>query len=325
MSDHVLVGDVGGTNSRFALAAEGDGISLAEVRSYENDNFDGFHTVLKTYLSDISHNPRQALFALAGPPDKSGAIKLVNRDWPIIRSEDLEATTALEEVWLVNDFKAMSRAIPELKPSAFSTIRQGAPDPDAPIIVTGPGTGFGVGTLVPMDNGTYHIVSGEGGHAAYSARTIREAQLMDRLISEFGYISTEMIVSGAWLQTVFDHISDMHGRDRAILSPLEVLQRAENGDAVCEEVCQLRANAIMGAAGDLVLINGGLGGVVLTGSVAQGMTQWLTSSAALDRFENRGSHTDYISQVPVSVLHDASAPLIGAAALLFGDQRDDTQ
>ena len=325
MAAPVLVGDVGGTNCRFALAGRDAGaIALQAVKTFANDAFGAFDQALAAYLAGIDETPRRALFALAGPPERDGSIKLVNRDWPRVHPGALARAAGLQQVTLVNDFAAMARAIPELPATAFETIRAGTPDPGAPVIVTGPGTGFGVGTLIALKAGSYHVLTGEGGHAAYSPRTQREASLVERMAVEYGYVSTEMIVSGAWLQPVFDHLSDMHGRPRETLSPAEILARAEAGDALCEEVCALRARAIMGAAGDIVLINGGRGGVVLTGGVAERMTRWLRAPEALARFESRGSHSDYMQSVPVRVLHDASAPLIGAAALIIGEADEHT-
>ncbi len=320
MEARVLVGDVGGTNCRFALAGRvQDAIEVHEVRKLRNDDHASFADALATYLSGIDEKPCRALFALAGPPQGDGSIKLVNRDWPRVHPGVLAEGAGLEKVTLVNDFAAMARAIPELGPEAFETIRPGTPAPGSPVIVTGPGTGFGVGTLIPLADRRCHVLTGEGGHAAYSAHTVREARLAERMAGEYGYVSTEMIVSGAWLQPVFYHLSDMHGRPRETLSPAEILARAEAGDALCEEVCQLRARAIMGAAGDLVLVNGGRGGVVLTGGVAERMVRWLCAPEALARFEERGSHRDYMRPVPVRVLHETTAPLIGAAALILGD------
>lgn len=318
MSDVVLVGDVGGTNCRFALAhREGAAIQLNEVRKFKNDDYSAFGEALSAYLNLIDQTPKRALFALAGPPQPDGSIKLVNRDWPRVHPGELAEAARLDSVTLVNDFAAMARSMPELPDEAFETVRPGTHEPGAPVIVTGPGTGFGVGTLIELEGGDYQVLTGEGGHAAFSASSVREAALAERMTTEYGYVSTEMIVSGAWLQPVFDHVSDMHGQPREALTPNDILSRAEAGDPVCEEVCTLRARAIMGAAGDLVLINGGRGGVVLTGGVAERMTDWLTSPEALARFEQRGSHTAYMTNVPIHVLRDSTAALIGAAALIL--------
>lgn len=320
MGEPVLVGDVGGTNCRFALAVRDPGgeIRLTGFEKLPNDEFERFSDALQAYTAAMLHAvPRRALFALAGPPGDGGAVTLTNRDWPTVRPEHLKAVAGFDDVTLVNDFAAMARAVPELGSEVFETILAGTPKPGAPVLVTGPGTGFGVSTLLPMPGGDWRVLTGEGGHAAYAAHTPREAEIAARLAAEHGFVSTETVVSGAWLQAVVDVISDLHGRKRAERPAADILAGADAGDPVCIEVCELRARAIMGAAGDAALITGAQGGVVMTGGVAERMGKWLRSADAEIRFRGRGARTPWMADIPVSVLHAAEAPLIGAAALAF--------
>ncbi|MEM0984913.1 MAG: glucokinase [Pseudomonadota bacterium] len=320
----VLVGDVGGTRSRFAVAHRGDaGIVLEAFRTFPNASYTAFAEVLSAYLSqaplsqDFGPVPPRALFALAGPPLADGSVTLTNRDWPTIRPGDLEQAMGIPAVSLVNDFAAMARAVPEMAADAFETVLDGRGVGDAPVLVTGPGTGFGVSTLVPTAGGGWRVLTGEGGHAGFAARTQREAEIAERLFAEHGFVSTEAVVSGGWLPRVLDVVSDLHGQARRDLAAGDVLAQAEAGDPVCAEVCALRARAIMGAAGDAALITGAQGGVVLTGGVAEHMGAWLRTSEAVERFRARGKRSDWIAEVPVRILHAAEAPLIGAAALAF--------
>lgn len=320
MGATVLVGDVGGTSCRFALAMRGsDGqIALSGFEKLANDDFARFSDALGAYAGRLAGPvPHRALFALAGPPEDDGSITLTNRDWPAVRPAHLMQAAGLKAVTLVNDFAAMARAVPELPPEAFETVLPGTPKPGTPILVTGPGTGFGISTLLPLEAGGWRVLTGEGGHAAYAPRTQREAEIAARLATGHGYVSTENVVSGAWLQPVFDVISDLHGRPRMALEAAEILARADEGDPVCVEVCEVRARGIMGAAGDAALITGAQAGVVLTGGVAERMGKWLRSADAEIRFRGRGPRTPWMAGVPVSVLHADEAPLIGAAALAF--------
>lgn len=346
MIGRVIVGDAGGTSLRFALARRtAEGIELETTRKYSEIKdahgqvakplFKTFDDALATYIEETGLDPSglEALFALAGPPEPDGSVLMTNRRyWPRIRPEALMARFGLSSAFLVNDFAAMARAIPELPEEHFVEILPGEARPGAPIVVTGPGTGFGVATLTITPAGQYMPVTGQGGHAGYAAQTVREAELAARLPgcekaqeifaanglpTDSHYVSTEMIISGEWLKPVFDILSDLHGVERRELSAKEILAGADEGDPVCVEACLLRARGIMGAAGDVVLINGGQGGVVLTGGVAERMPDWLKHQEAVARFRERGSETPFMKDVPVRVLMDHDAPLIGAAALVF--------
>lgn len=318
MNRTVLIGDVGGTSIRFALGRRGaGGVEISEFEKI-SDPFDRFSDALGQYLQKHDIKVEHALFAIAGPVAEDGTVTMTNRpDWPTISPRELEARFGLHEVTLVNDFAAMARAIPEMKSEDFVEVLPGEAVEEAPIIVTGPGTGFGVSTLLHEYDGSWRPVTGQGGHTAYAPRSVREAEMSERMAAEHGYISTEMVVSGIWLQPVFDVISDMHGQPREELPAGEILRRAEAGDPVAREVCLVRACGVMGAAGDLVFINGGHGGVVLTGGVAERMVAWLKSPEAVRRFRERGTESYYVEQVPVKVLMNHEAPLVGAAALLF--------
>ncbi|MEM9738563.1 MAG: glucokinase [Pseudomonadota bacterium] len=346
MNAAVIVGDAGGTSLRFSLARLTDnGVHLEAQRKYSEVKdahgqvvkplFKSFDDALATYLEETGYDPagRDALFALAGPPETDGSVLMTNRGyWPRILPGALTARFGLASATLVNDFAAMARAIPEMPGQDFVEILPGEGRIGAPVIVTGPGTGFGIATLTTTPAGRYMPITGQGGHAAYAARTVREAELAARLPkcekaqailkahgqdAECAHVSTEMVVSGEWLKPVFDIISDLQGVDRSDLSAADILERAEAGDPVCVETCLLRARAIMGAAGDVVLINGGQGGVVLTGGVAERMPRWLRHPEAAARFRERASETPFMKDVPVRVLMNHDAPLKGAAALLF--------
>lgn len=313
-----LVGDVGGTNARFALARRENGklIQLHQAEKLANDNHSSFIESLSTYIQTLETIPTTALFALAGPVSSDGSIKLVNRDWPVINPLELKHTFNFSSVGIVNDFAAMSRSIPEVADQDLVSIISGTADATEPIVVTGPGTGFGVGTLLRI-NDSYHVISGEGGHAAFAPQTELELELFRLLSKNYEYIPIEMIVSGAWLDTVFNAVSDIHGADRRSLTADDILKAAQAGEPVSKSFCELRAGAIMSAAGNCVLTNGARGGAVLTGGVAERMIDWLRTEDAISRFKGRGNHTDYMDGIPVAVLSNSYAALLGAAALQF--------
>lgn len=322
MADAVLVGDIGGTNVRFAIARRGFARhpSVTDVCVMPGDDFETFDDALGAYCEDVGARlPERALIALAGPVDE-GRVKLTNRDW-VVDSRRLSDTCGLLSVRLVNDYAAMARAIPELPDSAFRVLRAGEPDQDGrdPILVSGPGTGLGMATLIPVGSTGWKVLTGEGGHAAFAPHTLREWQLYEKLSHTYDYVSRELILSGSGLKAVHKALCEIDGVAWDEIPPGEMLKRARAGDPICRDICQIRARGTLYALGDAALMNGTRGGVVITGGVAERLEEWLAEPEAIDRFLHRGPMSDYMTPIPIRLLLSGEAALIGAAALYFDE------
>lgn len=318
MDNAILVGDVGGTNVRFALAVQrGGALRIERFEVYQGKEHSTFAGALRRYLEETGVRPANACFAMAGPV-KNNTGRLTNRDW-LLSGEALSAEFGIADVLVVNDFLAMARSVPELDSTAFETILQGVAVASAPTVVAGPGTGLGVSTLVPSASG-WLVISGEGGHTAYSPRTDLERDVARVLSREHGYVSNELVASGSGLEAVHKAFCELFGRPFEAVAPSEMRVRADAGDKMFRELIELRALAVMGFAGDLALINGALGGVVLAGGVSERISEFLRSPAAVERFVSRGPMSGFLASCPVRLLHDPVAPLIGAAAF-FANSR----
>lgn len=321
MANRVLVGDIGGTNARFAIAAAraSGAIELSHVAVMQGDDFASFDAALKHYISgeDITP-PRQALIALSGPV-ADGKVKLTHRDWLVDRRA-LEADIGFDLVRLVNDYAAMARAIPQLSESNFRVLHAGrAPDAPSPILVAGPGTGLGIATLLPTGEGGWQVITGEGGQAAFAARNAREWQLVEQLRQAHGFVSNELLTAGIGLEPVHRALCEIDGVEWRRMMPDEIIRRAKSGDQICQDICDIRAAATLAALGDAALTNGTLGGVVITGGVAEHLADWLVQPKVLERFFERGIRRDYMLNMPIRLLQSGQAPLIGAAALYFDE------
>lgn len=306
---------------RFAIAERtSTGIVLLSPGKTENARFECFSGALETYLKTCGARPEYALFALAGAPI-GGRVRLLNHAaWPDVRIEALTEQFGFAGARIENDFAAMARSVPELAETAFDTLVPGEPLTGAPLLVTGPGTGLGVATLLPEPGGRWRVISGEGGHAAYAAQTAREFALVEALqAAGHAYVSNELVCSGSGFDAVREALCAMDGAAYQKLPPQAILDAAARGDRHAREVCDLRAAAIMGAAGDMVLANGTRGGVVLAGGVTLRLIDALRQAEAQTRFRERGPRSDFMRGVPIRVLTDETAPLIGAAALHFDE------
>ena len=319
-TEKVLVGDVGGTNVRFALGhhdAQGR-VVINNVTKLRGDDFSGFDAAVESYLStlDTEQKPMRALFAMAGPV-RNNRVRLTNRAGWDVSGPDLAAHFGLAEVLVVNDFAAMARAMPELPDSAFHEIIDGRAEAGAPVLVSGPGTGVGMATLLPMPGGRWRVMTGEGGHASYAPGNERESALVDELRRRHGYVSRELALSGSGMDLVMQAIAALDGVPFVPRTPAQVLELAAAGDPTCVEVCEMRAGGLMQMLGDATLTMGARGCVVITGGVAERLIDWVRAPKALDRFFQRGPMSGYMRDIPVRMIAEPMAALYGAAALLF--------
>lgn len=310
----ILVGDVGGTNVRLGLIdRDADGkLMLTQFSKVRGDDVGSLDEAVAQFLNETHFKPRHVCIALAGPVT-DGEVTLTNRNWHISES-GLSQRFGFENVRLYNDFKAMARSIPELSEPDFKQICAGQRRPQKPIIVAGPGTGFGAAAIVDV-YGRWHVIAGEGGHQAWAPQSVEETELLHILQRDHDFVSLELVSSGHGMDTVHKAICTRHGVDYVRMAPADILTQAHKGDAVCREVCELRAAAVMGALGDMAVMYGAQGGVVLAGGVSERLIDFIDTDTAKARYLNRGPMSPYVADIPVHLLLNSAAPLFGAAAL----------
>jgi len=319
MSKDILVADIGGTNARFGMASArpGGGWDIRNFEKFSGDDYPTFEGALSDYLKKHEDaDLKQAIFSVAGPV-ADNKVALTNRDWAL-DGEKLEAGFGFTKAVIVNDFAAMTRCIPELPEGDLLPLKKGNAHSDAAILVAGPGTGFGVGYLVPVTDG-WQVMTTEGGHQAYSPQSDRELELLKILRADFGFVTLERVASGSGLPDVHEAVTRRHGVSYSPLSPAIIREKAKQGDPICLEICEIRAAAVMGAVADMALSGGARGGVVLAGGVSERMIEFFKGEEAMARFLERGKRSDYMEDIPIWVLTNPMAALIGAAAL-FADQ-----
>ena len=323
MSDTVIVGDIGGTNVRFACAhLDPSGQSTIEhISMLPGDDFKSFDDALMAYLDELgAERPDEALFAFAGPV-QDGTVEMTNRDW-LIDSHQLATKTGLNRIRLVNDYAAMSRGVAELSGQHFRVLHEGRVlDEAAPVLVAGPGTGLGMATLLKTSTGKWRVLTGQGGHAMFAPQTDREWALKKQLEKTYGYVSNELVLSGAGLDAVHKALCELDGIAWVQTPAAVIMQNAHDGDKVSHEICEIRSNATMGALGDAALVNGTRGGVVITGGVAKRLEDWLAAPSAMKRFFERGPMTEFMEPIPIRLLMTGEAALIGAASLHFDEEK----
>jgi glucokinase len=141
------------------------------------------------------------------------------------------------------------------------------------------------------------------------------------LREKHGFVSNELVCAGIGLDPIHRALCEIFDRPYKIVPPGNMLELAAIGDEMFLELCHIRARATMGAVGDLVLANGAFGGAVLAGGVSERLATYLKAQDCLDRFLANGARASFLTDVPIHLMHDPMAPLIGAAALSLKDQK----
>lgn len=306
-----LVGDVGGTNARFALV-DGEG-HVRHPRSFPAKDYPSLNAVIAEYLETTAgrKRPARAVIAVAGPV-VDGEIEFTNLDWQISEGE-LLAQFEFEAVKLINDFAAQALAAPLLEDDALRVI--GPPmraSEDCPIVVLGAGTGFGVAGLARGDRGDVAVAT-EGGHRAFAPTDEVEVEIWRRLKARFGRVSVERILSGPGLFDLYRTLGEIEGLEASLPDEKQVLEKAAAGDRLANLTLD-RFCAILGStAGDIALSFGARGGCFISGGIAPRMVDRLTSGGFRQRFEDKGRLTPYMQQIPTSLVLHPYPAIVGAA------------
>lgn len=310
--EQTLLGDIGATNARFSLLANG---ALGPITEFEVARYARFPDVVAAFLNMHRDQAQvtQALLAAAGPVEGERC-KLTNCSW-IIDGDELRTTFRLARVRLVNDFAATAYSLPSLSAGDLHAIGGGQAVPGAPMAVLGPGTGLGVACLVPGAKEPV-VIAGEGGHATFAAASQREDAVIDYLRRQFGHVSAERVVSGHGLENLYGAIAALDQREARSRDAAEITKTALDGScrtavAALEMFC-----AFLGAfSGSVALTFGARGGVYIAGGIAPRIVTFMGRSQFRRRFEDKGRLRPYLEAIPSNVVVHAAAAFMGLKAL----------
>jgi len=312
-----LVGDVGGTHARFAIAeTDGKTTRISHAAVLQAADYPTGEAALEAYLKRLKGaRPHQAVIAAAGPIQK-GVVSFTNNDgWGFSETRVAKAC-GFSQVRLINDFTAQALAIGRLGSHGTRLIGpkvRGRANATAAIM--GPGTGFGAAALVD-DGRTRAVLTGEGGHSAFAPEDEVEIEILRRLTARFGEVSVERVVSGPGLFNLYQALAEMAGETPSLTAPDQVTHAGLAGAGLARDALS-RFCAILGSvAGNLALAMGAQGGVYISGGIAPDIFDFLAASDFRRRFETKDRMGDYLRAIPTRVVTQPHAALIGAAALI---------
>ncbi len=306
-----LVADIGGTNTRVALAHGAD-VVAASVRRFHNDEFAGLEAVLRAYLADQGEvDCDSACVAIAGPV-RDGRGTLTNLDWTIDEATLARATRA-ETVAVLNDLQAQGHALGFISDANLREVLPGPCGPEAGSqLVIGIGTGFNAAPVHHLGAARL-VVPAESGHGDLPIRTERELALTRHLQAAHGFAEVEDVLSGRGLQNVHAWLCAEAGdagppaRSTTILAGL-------GDDPRATEAVSFFVTMLGRVAGNLALDHLPFGGVFLAGGMARAVAPHLAACGFAEAFRDMGRFGDFMLQFGVFVIEDDFAALTGSAA-----------
>jgi glucokinase len=315
----ILAGDVGGTKTYLGLFEPADRrpVPLA-TRSYATGAFDSFTAMLDAFERDLGRPLRieAAAVGVAGPVIGSRA-HLTNIDWHVAAAE-IVSRCGTQRVALVNDLEAMANSVEVLADEETAVLQEGSPRPDGNAAVIAAGTGLGEAYLHRV-NGRLRPLPSEGGHADFAPRTDREIEFMRMLREQYGRAEVEQVLSGQGLLNLhrFCHRGgqcELLDGVSAADAPARVSQAGMGGRCQgCAEALHMFVSAYGAEAGNLALRGVTTSGLYVGGGIAPKILPVLRSGLFMDAFLDKAPMTDLIAKVPVKVILNPEAGLLGAA------------
>jgi len=329
--DLVLAGDIGGTKTNLALfSIDGEKLRAEQFQSFPSKRYAGLVPVLLEFLAGSAHSIDAACFGIAGPV-VDGKVKTPNLPW-MIDSGELRHALKLDSLALLNDLEAAAYGIFTLEDDEFCLLNQGEMRHSGNKALIAAGTGLGE-AILHDDGRLFHPLASEGGHADFAPRDEFEIELLRYLISRFGHVSYERVLSGPGLFNIYRFLKESSGfaeppwladRLAAENDPSAVVSKAAlaNEAEICVKALDLFVSIYGAEAGNLALRAKALRGLYVGGGIAPKILDKLKDGAFMRAFTGKGRYADLLAAIPVQVVLNDQAALRGAAyyaAFLIGD------
>lgn len=327
----LLAGDIGGTKTVLAAysAEKGPHAPLMQ-NTYPSGRYPNLESMLKEFLETVDAPIDSACFAVAGPV-VAGQAQITNLPWAIDAKQLME-TFGWDHVDLMNDLEAVAFAIPILEPKDVSTLNTGKPAPGGNISVLAPGTGLGEAFLT-FENGKYVAHASEGGHVDFAPVGELQMGLLKYMWEKQGFehVSYEWVCSGGLgIPNLYHYLRDSGIADEPewLASTLadsddptpiifNCALRQDNPSELCRATLDLFVTILGAEAGNQALKVMARGGIYLGGGIPPRILPILQKPAFLEALRSKGRFRALLTEIPVHVILNPQAGLVGAAAFGF--------
>jgi glucokinase len=346
----ILAGDIGGTKTHLALFDWTiERVEPMRLETFHSADYSSLGEMLEEFLvppkprtpiddskqandeSDMSPGvPKPqgpvkidaACFGVAGPVVENHS-HTTNLPW-IIDGAALATRFDIPHVRLLNDLEAMAYGILLLRPDELVTLNAGTPPRHKQAIgLIAAGTGLGESILF-WDGAKYRPMPTEGGHADFAPNSDIEIELLRYVRSQYLHVSYERVLSGPGLHAIYEFLRDTKKNEPTWLAEkikagdpaAEIASAGLKGEAeIAEQALDLFASIYGAEAGNLALKTMAVNGLYLGGGTAPKLLSKLKDGTFMKAFINKGRYKRLMSNIPVHVVMNQRAALIGAASI----------
>ncbi len=316
----ILAGDIGGTNTRLALFHSTGDLSIVVEAKYPSKDFPGLEQIVAKFLEEHPVKVNVACFGIAGPI-RDGKCKATNLPW-VIDAAVLSKALNIPSVRLYNDLESNANGIKVMKPEELYCLQKGVAQTGHQALIAA-GTGLGEAGLF-WDGKVHRPFACEGGHTDFAPRNELEIELLTYLQKKFGHVSYERIISGPGIHALYDFLIEVKGEPKNS-KVTEAIQQKDPSAVICEfamnqqdPVCVQVVSwflSLYGAeAGNLALKFLSLGGFYIGGGIAPRLLSLFKESEFLTAFANKGRFQALLQSMPIQIILNDHAALLGAAA-----------
>ena len=311
----LLVGDIGGTNARFALADD-KVAGFSGTATLKCADFDSAEAAIRHYLGSVGATSPDVICLAAAGAVVEQRVRITNNHWTLA-SDELASEFSTNAVRLLNDFEAIAYAVPMLAStdSAPIGLPEAGPLPDEQysVAIVGPGTGLGAVGL--RKQGDLLIpVAGEASHGGFAPETRVQLDVLLALREQFDRVSTERLVSGPGVENIYGALASIHGVKLPRISAAEIFAAADkNSDPQAVEAVSLFFEVLGQFAGDFALAFGATDGVFVAGGIVKRYPDLLANSRFRTGFERKGRYRTLMERIPTQLILHEQPGLLGAS------------
>ena len=275
---NLLLADIGGTNARFAFKKSNE-TSITNFEYLKCSDFTNIFEAINYYKNKNKLQINNMSIAVASTT-KLDLIKFTNNNWSFKQTE-VSDYFKLTKLLFINDFVAQSLCFSSFYEKltenedfnkklavnhGLKIIKNGIPIKKAPLLISGPGTGLGVCTLILSENGPFAI-EGEGGHVTFAPNSDLEIKLLQFLRQKYEHVSAERVVSGSGIEEIYKFVLDQEGSKTQLLKAPEIGEKALLGEENAIKAIKIMFSILGTVISNIILINGSQCGVILSGGI----------------------------------------------------------